>query len=93
MHPRQAEAERARRRALFAPAFERLVILIRGRIATPPDWDAWQGDDRDDFRVDRQAVADSLVDAACAHAACPMCAVESGCCAPAIADWHSRGSG
>ena len=61
-------AERQRRLTLFAPAFTQLVGLVRGRVAFPHDWNSMQEDDRDDFKHRRQAVADTLVDAACALA-------------------------
>ena len=50
--------------AVFTPAFEQLVARLRGRVRYPAAWDAWEEDDRDDFRRARQDVGDALLDAA-----------------------------
>ena len=70
LHAKQASvgwqsAEELRRRvAVFTPAFEQLVALLRGRVRYPADWESWEEDDRDDFRRARQDVGDALLDAA-----------------------------
>jgi len=59
-----AESERDRRRQLFVPAYGRLVALIRGRVRYPDDFEGWRPDERADFKRQRYAVADVLIDAA-----------------------------
>ncbi|BDA46876.1 Transportin-3 [Coccomyxa sp. Obi] len=59
-----SEEEMRRRVAVFTPAFEQLVTLLRGRVRFPADWDSWEQDDRDDFKHARQDVSDALLDAA-----------------------------
>lgn len=56
--------EHERRVRLFTPIFERLIILVRGRVKFPVDFDSWHRDDRSDFRRGRISIGDTLYDAA-----------------------------
>jgi len=58
------EAERERRRQVFVPAFERLVGHIRGRVRYPENPESMRREERQDFRRSRNAIADTLEDAA-----------------------------
>lgn len=53
--------ERGRRIALFVPVFERLVLLIRGRVRYPSRYDQWHRDERADFKRSRYAIGRGLV--------------------------------
>lgn len=48
--------ERGRRIALFVPVFERLVLLIRGRVRYPNNYEQWHHDERADFKRSRYAI-------------------------------------
>jgi len=61
--------EGRRRLAVFVPAFERLVTLVRGRVRLPDDWDLLHSDEQKDFKRGRFAVGDTLLDAASARPA------------------------
>ncbi|KAK9827594.1 hypothetical protein WJX81_001986 [Elliptochloris bilobata] len=56
--------EGRRRLAVFVPAFERMVALVRGRVRLPDNWDALHSDEQKDFKRNRFAVGDTLLDAA-----------------------------
>ena len=59
--------EEARRRlAVFVPAFERMVALVRGHVRLPDNWDALHSDEQKEFKRNRFAVGDTLLDAASA---------------------------
>jgi hypothetical protein len=60
----QSVEEAKMRLKLFTPAYEQLVMLMKGRVRYPEDWESWEEDDRDDFKHARQSVAETLVDAA-----------------------------
>ena len=60
---------------MFVPAFERMVALVRGRVRLPDNWDALHSDEQKDFKRNRFAVGDTLLDAASAPSA-----VRSGAC-------------
>lgn len=63
--PQETGTEEARRRlAVFVPAFERMVALVRGRVRLPDNWDALHSDEQKDFKRNRFAVGDTLLDAA-----------------------------
>ena len=49
---------------LFRPAFARLVSLVQGRVKFPEDWRELDREERSDFKAARQAIGDTLVDAA-----------------------------
>uniref|UniRef100_A0A7S0WIF6 Importin N-terminal domain-containing protein n=1 Tax=Chlamydomonas leiostraca TaxID=1034604 RepID=A0A7S0WIF6_9CHLO len=59
-----AAAESMRRRQFFAPAFERLVALIRGSVRYPAHQHTWGKEAHAEFRKQRYEVADSLEDCA-----------------------------
>lgn len=52
------------RLSLFAPAFERLIFVVRGRVRFPEDFDQWHVVEREEFRHARVMVGDVLGDAA-----------------------------
>lgn len=86
---RQSEEERKRQLAVFAPAFEQLVALLRGRVRYPVDWDSREQNDRDDFTLARQDVGDALLDAAGAHLAkMPPTGI---LCSHPVSKWWSHG--
>jgi hypothetical protein len=49
-------AEQARRRAFFAPAFERLVSIVRQRVRFPTQSSKWSKEQMADFRKTRYEV-------------------------------------
>ena len=51
LSPLQPAAERARRRALFLPAYEQLAVRIQGRVAYPQGFESWREDEKKDFKV------------------------------------------
>eukprot|EP00200_Dunaliella_tertiolecta_P006984 CAMPEP_0202382050 /NCGR_PEP_ID=MMETSP1127-20130417/40683_1 /ASSEMBLY_ACC=CAM_ASM_000462 /TAXON_ID=3047 /ORGANISM="Dunaliella tertiolecta, Strain CCMP1320" /LENGTH=1111 /DNA_ID=CAMNT_0048981157 /DNA_START=70 /DNA_END=3405 /DNA_ORIENTATION=+ len=59
-----AAGERRRRREFFAPAFQRLVTLIRHRVKYPPHAGSWDKETASDFKRQRYEVADTLEDSA-----------------------------
>ena len=63
--PSVNQAEQNRRVALYMPAFEQLVLIMRGRVRYPSDYDQWHRDERSDFKRHRMAIGDTLLDAAC----------------------------
>ena len=63
--PSLTQAEQEQRLAIFVPAFEHLVGIIRGRVRYPDDYDQWHRDERSDFKRHRVAIGDTLLDAAC----------------------------
>jgi len=62
--PELAALEQQRRRSFFAPAFERLVALIRGRVRFPENYELWGRNERSDFKAGRHDVGDTLVESA-----------------------------
>ena len=58
---------------MFVPAFERMVALVRGRVRLPDNWDALHSDEQKDFKRNRFAVGDTLLDAASAPLASLCC--------------------
>jgi transportin-3 len=62
--PADSDAERARRRALFAPAFAQLVRNVAGRVRHPDGYASWRRDQRAEFKRARAAVGDTCLDAA-----------------------------
>uniref|UniRef100_A0A1D2AEU2 Importin N-terminal domain-containing protein n=1 Tax=Auxenochlorella protothecoides TaxID=3075 RepID=A0A1D2AEU2_AUXPR len=59
-----APEESRRRLAVFAPVFERLVGMVRGRVRFPDLFDSWHRDEQADFKRARVGVGDTLIDAA-----------------------------
>ena len=57
-------AEVERRRSLFAPAFAQLVRHAQGRVRYPPGFAEWRRDARAQFKRERSAVGDALLQAA-----------------------------
>ena len=55
---------------MFRPAFARLVSLVQGRVRYPDAWQELDREERSDFKAARQAIGDTLVDAA---GLCPLC--------------------
>ena len=49
---------------MYRPAFARLVTLIQGRVRFPDAWREMDREERSDFKAARQAIGDTLVDAA-----------------------------
>ena len=49
---------------VFRPAFARLVSLVQGRVRYPDAWRELDREERSDFKAARQAIGDTLVDAA-----------------------------
>jgi transportin-3 len=62
--PGDSDAERGRRRALFAPAFAQLVRNVAGRVRHPDGYAMWTRTQRADFKRARAAVGDTCLDAA-----------------------------
>ncbi|KAK2080120.1 hypothetical protein QBZ16_002516 [Prototheca wickerhamii] len=48
----------------LCPAFERLVLLLQGRVRFPEAFDRWRADEQAEFKRARAGIADALIDAA-----------------------------
>ncbi|XP_051116858.1 transportin MOS14 isoform X2 [Andrographis paniculata] len=59
-----AESERARRLQIFRPSYESLVSLVSVKVEYPQDYAGLSREDQKDFKQNRYAVADVLIDAA-----------------------------
>lgn len=67
----ETDQERERRKAPFTPAYTKLVMLIQGRVRYPDNWDSLPGDAKREFLHSRDAVSDTLLDAACKNRSPP----------------------
>lgn len=58
------EEQRRQRVSIFAPAFSRLVEVIRGHCRYPDNWRSLDRAERSEFKRSRIAIGDTLTDAA-----------------------------
>ena len=91
------ESEMERRRAAFRPAFERLVDAIANRVAFPAVYSNWPKEAKQDFKRNRNAVADTISDSAyvlgmeatAVRLAVPLKGTASSIQARAAPEWRS----
>ena len=58
------EAEQRQRIGVFAPAFSKLVEVLRGHCRYPQNWRSLDRAERSEFKRSRSAIGDTLTDVA-----------------------------